>query len=239
LGVPAGALEAGLEVEGALAGRAARIAYHWSAAGDQPRALTASLAAAEAAEGCPPLPRPAAAGARPGAVGPGSRCRGACGHGPGGAAGALRRDGLPAGDIVRAAELVRQALGLVDAARQPRRAGLLHEQLARRLGRLGDPWAGALAEQQQAVRLVAPEPSVERARVLGSLALYLERADRVAEARELAEEAIAIAGQVGAHAEEANARTALGAALGYLGEPDAGLAGGWRPPAGWPRRPAT
>ena len=35
----------------APASRAARLAYHWAAAGDQPRALTASLAAAAAAEG--------------------------------------------------------------------------------------------------------------------------------------------------------------------------------------------
>jgi ATP/maltotriose-dependent transcriptional regulator MalT len=221
----AGALEAGLEGGGPPASRAARIAHHWAAAGDQPRALTASLAAAAAAEQAYAfaeaqlqLERALAlwdqvpdAEQRAGAdrVGLLARCADTA---------------YWAGDIVRAAELVRQALGLVDAARQPRRAGLLHEQLARCLGRLGDPWAGALAEQQQAVRLVPPEPSTERARVLGSLALYLERADRFAEARELAEEAVAIATQVGAHAEEANARIALGGALGYLGEPDAGLA---------------
>jgi ATP/maltotriose-dependent transcriptional regulator MalT len=221
----AGALEAGLEVGDPPATRAARLAHHWAAAGDQPRALTASLAAAAAAERVYAfaearlqLERALAlwdrvpdAEARAGMdrVGLLARCAEAA---------------YWAGDIVRAAELTRQALGLVDAARQPRRAGLLHEQLARCLGRLGDPWAGALAEQQQAVWLVPPEPSAERARVLGSLALYLERADRFAEARGLAEEAIAIAGQVGARAEEANARIALGAALGYLGEPDAGLA---------------
>ena len=73
-----------------------------------------------------------------------------------------------AGDTTRAAELARRALPLVDEARQPQRAGLLHEQLARSLRALGDP--EALGEQQEAVRLVKPEPSVERARVLGSLA---------------------------------------------------------------------
>jgi hypothetical protein len=46
----AGALEAGLEAGGPPASRAARLAYHWAAAGDQPRALTASMAAASAAE---------------------------------------------------------------------------------------------------------------------------------------------------------------------------------------------
>jgi tetratricopeptide (TPR) repeat protein len=127
-----------------------------------------------------------------------------------------------AGDPAWAAELVRQALGLVDQARQPRRAGLLHEQLARCLRRLGDP--AALGAHQQAVRLVPPGPSVERARVLGSLALLLVLVDRFAEVREPAEEAVAIARQVGAVAEEANARIALGGGLVNLGDPDAGLA---------------
>ena len=46
----AAALEAGIESGDPPASRAARLAYHWAAAGDQPRALTASLAAAAAAE---------------------------------------------------------------------------------------------------------------------------------------------------------------------------------------------
>jgi ATP/maltotriose-dependent transcriptional regulator MalT len=60
--------------------------------------------------------------------------------------------------------------------------------------------------------------------VLASLAQYLLIVDRFAELRGPAEEAIATAERVGARAEEANARTALGGALIYLGEPDAGLA---------------
>jgi len=44
-----------------------------------------------------------------------------------------------AGDPAQAAELVRQALPLVDQARQPQQAGLLHEQLALYLRKLGDP----------------------------------------------------------------------------------------------------
>ena len=59
--------------------------------------------------------------------------------------------------------------------------------------------------------------------MLGSLAQYLGLVDRFAEARGPAEEAVAMAIQVGARAEEANARTALGSALAF-GEPDAGLA---------------
>jgi ATP/maltotriose-dependent transcriptional regulator MalT len=65
---------------------------------------------------------------------------------------------------------------------------------------------------------------VERARVLGSLAQLLVLVSRYAEARGPAEEAVAIAAQVGVVAEEANARTALGGALIGIGDADAGLA---------------
>jgi ATP/maltotriose-dependent transcriptional regulator MalT len=111
---------------------------------------------------------------------------------------------------------------MVDEPRHPQRAGLLHGRLARHLRALIDP--DALGELQQAVRLVPSEPSPERARVLGSLAYLLVLVDRFAEARGLAEEAAAIAAQVGARAEEANARTALGSVLIHLGDADAGLA---------------
>jgi DNA-binding CsgD family transcriptional regulator/tetratricopeptide (TPR) repeat protein len=220
----AAAMEAGLEVGEAPASRAARLAYHWSAAGDQPRALAASIQAAAAAEGVCAFAE---------AQLQLERALRLWDQVPD----ALERAGMDramvlarcaeaasaAGDIARAAELVRQALSLVDAARQPQRAGLLHEQLARCLCLLGDP--AALGAQQEAVRLVPPEPSAERARVLGSLAeLLLVLEARPEEARGLAEEAVAIAGQVGAVAEEANARTSLGSALGYLGEVDVGLA---------------
>ena len=219
----AGALEAGLEAGEAPASRAARLAYHWWAAGDQPRALHASVQAAAAAEEVYgfaeaqlQLERVLALWERvPDAKGRAGMDRVAL----------LSRCGeaaYAAGDPARAAELVRQALPLVDPASQSQRAGLLHEQLARCLRMLGDP--AALAQQQQAVRLVAPEPSPERARVLGSLAHLLALVDRFEEARGVAEEAAAIARQVGARAEEANARTALGSALVHLGETDTGLA---------------
>jgi DNA-binding CsgD family transcriptional regulator/tetratricopeptide (TPR) repeat protein len=219
----AAALEAGIESGDPPASRAARLAYHWAAAGDRPRALTASLAAAAAAEGVyafaeaqlqleralalwdrVPDPEARAGMDRAALL---TRCAEAA---------------YMAGNQAEAAELTRQAIALVDQARQPRRAGLLHEQLARCLRRLGDP--AALGEHQQAVRLVPPAPSPERARVLGSLAQYLLIVDRFAELKGPAEEAIATAERVGARAEEANARTALGGALIYLGEPDAGLA---------------
>jgi tetratricopeptide (TPR) repeat protein len=131
-----------------------------------------------------------------------------------------------AGDTARAAQLVRQAMPLVDEARQPQRLGLLHEQLARCLRMLGDP--GALGAQQEAVRLVAPEPSPERARVLGSPAQHLVLVDRFAEARAPAAEAVAIAAQVGARTDAASvglplARAALELGLGDLDAAEARL----------------
>jgi predicted ATPase len=163
----ADALEAGLEAGDAPVSRAARLAHHWAAAGDQPRALAASIAAAAVAERVYAFAEAqlqlervlalwnhvpdAAERAGMDRVGLLSRC-GEAAH--------------AAGDAARAAELVRQAIALVDQARQPQRAGLLHEQLARYLRTLAD--LAALVEQQQAVRLVPPEPSAERARVLGS-----------------------------------------------------------------------
>jgi hypothetical protein len=145
----AGALETGIEGGGPPASRAARLAYHWSAAGDQPRALAASVQAAAAAEGTYAfaeaqlqLERVLAlwnqvpdAEARAGMdrVALLARCAEAA---------------YGAGDLARAAHLVRQAIALVDQARQPQRTGLLREQLARCLRWLGDP--AALDAHQQA-----------------------------------------------------------------------------------------
>jgi ATP/maltotriose-dependent transcriptional regulator MalT len=127
-----------------------------------------------------------------------------------------------AGDAARAAQLARQAVALADEARQPQRVGLLHEQLAACLRELGDP--GALAEQQEAVRLVAPGPTPQRARALLSLAWHLVRMARFAQAKALAEEATATAVEACARIEEADARSALGQALAHLGQPDAAIA---------------
>jgi DNA-binding CsgD family transcriptional regulator len=219
----AGALEAGVEAGGPPASRAACLAYHWAAAGDQPRALSANMQAAAAAEQVHAFAEAQLQLERvlalwdqvPDAEERAGRDRvrllARCGEAAYGA-----------GDLAGAAALVRQAIALVDPVRQPLRAGLLHEQLARCLRVLGDP--DALGAHQEAVRLVPPEPSVERARVLGSLPQYLLGVDRFAEAREMAEEAVAVARQVGARAEEATAHATLGDALIHLGEVDAGLA---------------
>jgi predicted ATPase len=114
-------LEAGLEAGNTPVTRAARIAYHWSAAGDQPRALTASIAAAAAAEGADACAEARLQRERVLALWdrvPDAEVR--VGMDRVGLLGRCAEAAYGAGDIVRAAELVRQALGLVDAARLPR-----------------------------------------------------------------------------------------------------------------------
>jgi hypothetical protein len=80
------------------------------------------------------------------------------------------------------------------------------------------------------------EPSAERARVLGSLAQLLVLVAWFAEAREVAENAVTIAGQVGDVAPEVLALVAAGPRVAAAGRPSA------RPrPAGTPtpRRPRS
>jgi DNA-binding CsgD family transcriptional regulator/tetratricopeptide (TPR) repeat protein len=219
----AGVLEAGPAAEDAPATRAARLAHHWSAAGDQPRALAASLAAADAAEHVYAFAEAQLHLER--VLELWERVPDAEAHAGADRMALLARcaeAAYAAGDPDRAVQLVRAALALVDQAREPRRAGLLHEQLARFLRMFGAP--AALGEQEEAVRLVPPDPSPERARVLASLAQLLVLVARFAEARKLAEEAAAMAGRVGAVREEAIARTALSSTLIHLGDADAGLA---------------
>ena len=205
------------------AAQAARLAHHWSAAGDHPRALAASLAAAAAAEQVYALAeaglqlervlalweRVPDAGQHVGAdrVTVLSRCANAADW---------------AGDVARAEQLVRQAVALTDEAREPQRLALLRERLGCHLQTLGDP--GWLAELREAVRLIGPEPSPQRAQVVGSLAWHLVLGACFTEAKAVAEEAAAVAAQVGDPAGEASARRALGVSLTHLGEADAGIA---------------
>ena len=127
-----------------------------------------------------------------------------------------------AGDPVRAAELVRQALALVDG----------------RASRSG-PGCSTSSSPATCACSATLTRSASSSRRCGWCRPSRRRSGRGCsarsrtcwwwcpaseEARGLAEEAVAIAGQVGARAEEANARTALGGALVYLGDADAGLA---------------
>jgi DNA-binding CsgD family transcriptional regulator len=83
---------------------------------------------------------------------------------------------------------------------------------------------GASAEYEAAVRLVpASPPLAERAHVLGAFGEALISQGRYRVSRDLCQEAIAIAGQIGALAEEGDARRALGVDLAFLGDLEAGV----------------
>jgi DNA-binding CsgD family transcriptional regulator/tetratricopeptide (TPR) repeat protein len=126
-----------------------------------------------------------------------------------------------AGDHGRAAALIRVAMGDVE---EPTAAGLLWERLGRFLWAAGDS-VTALEAYEEAVRLVPTEPpSAARARVLAARGQGLMLLSRHQESRACCEEAIAIAREVGAGAEEGHALNTLGCDLGYLGEPAAAVA---------------
>jgi DNA-binding CsgD family transcriptional regulator/tetratricopeptide (TPR) repeat protein len=127
-----------------------------------------------------------------------------------------------AGDPNRAITLTRAALGDVDAAKDPVRAGLLHGRLGGYLRATGGE--GALDEYEAAVRLVpASPPLAERAQVLAAFGEALIGQGHYRESGDLCEEAIAIAREIGALAEEGDARRALGVDLAFLGDLEAGV----------------
>ncbi len=127
-----------------------------------------------------------------------------------------------AGDPNRAITLTQAALADVDAARDPVRAGLLHGRLGGYLQATGGE--GAVAQYEAAVRLVPTSPPLaERAQVLAAFGEALIGQGHYRESRDLCEEAITIARQLGALAEEGDARRALGVDLAFLGDLEAGV----------------
>jgi DNA-binding CsgD family transcriptional regulator/tetratricopeptide (TPR) repeat protein len=127
-----------------------------------------------------------------------------------------------AGDPTRAITLTRAALLDVDAAKDPVRAGLLHGRLGGYLRATGGE--GAFEHYQAAVRLVPTSPPLaERAQVLAACGEALIVQARYRESRDLCTEAIDVARQIGALAEEGDARRALGVDLAFLGDLDAGV----------------
>jgi tetratricopeptide (TPR) repeat protein len=101
-----------------------------------------------------------------------------------------------AGAADRAVALVRGALAEVDPATDPLLAGQLTERLAFHLRIAGRP--GAFEAYQEAVRLVPPEPTLARARVLAGLGQALMLRAHSAEAVTICEEAIEVARAAGA-----------------------------------------
>lgn len=201
----------------------AALAWHYAASHDQPRALAASVAAAESATR-------------------------AVAH-----ADALRHleralevwDGVPdadqrAGrtrdevlvwaasaarlhhDIDRAIAYACQAIATIDERAAPARAAEAWMLLGR--ARFDDGRDGAFEALRRAVGLVPAEPTVERARVLAADANALMLVPRSTEALAPATEALAVARRVGATSEELYALVTLASVTVNLGDDDRGLA---------------
>ncbi|HET7516905.1 MAG TPA: AAA family ATPase, partial [Actinomycetes bacterium] len=207
-------------------GLAAKLAWHWYAAHDLERALPAAVEAGLAAERAYAFAEAQRqferalelwerAGAPEGGVGMDK-------------AELLARAGeaaANAGAADRAVALVRGALAEVDAATDPLVAGQLTERLAFHLRVAGRP--GAFEAYQEAVRLVPPEPSAARARVLAGLGQALMLRARFAESIATCQEAIEVARAAGSRVVEAHALNSQGTAMARLDDPEGGLARLW------------
>jgi DNA-binding CsgD family transcriptional regulator len=127
------------------------------------------------------------------------------------------------GNEDRALDFVRAALEEVDVDKDPVTAGLLHERHARFTWGVGGDWSEVLFHCDEAVRLVPPQPSEARARVLATRGQQLMIAGRGEQAIDSCNEAIMIAQLVDAPIIEGHARNSLGSALIGSGHIDAGL----------------
>jgi DNA-binding CsgD family transcriptional regulator len=124
-----------------------------------------------------------------------------------------------------AVELVRRAIALV--VDDPVRAALLHESLGRFLVASGS-YEAALAAFGTAVDLVPAEPiTPERVHVLAAFGHALMLGWRHDESREVCEQALELARQVGARRSEFRALGVLGVDLAYLGRTEEGLGCLW------------
>jgi len=202
-------------------GPAAELAWHWYAAHDLERALPAAVEAGRAAE---------RAYAYAEAQRQFERALELWDRVPGATAGLDKAELLArageaaanAGAADRAVALVRGALAEVTPGRDPLLAGQLTERLGFHLRIAGRP--GAMEAYQEAIGLVPPGPTVERARVLAGLGQALMLRARFAEAIATCEEAIRVARAAGSPAVETHALCSLGTAMARIEDPDDGLA---------------
>ncbi len=199
-------------------------AHHWAAAGDQPRALAASVRAAIAAARVNAFGEAQGLFERALALWdrvPDPKTTAAIDESD-----LLRRAALAAdqvGEHARQEALLRRALDLIGERADPRACALIRERLSHAL------WA--LHRQEEAVEelklglaLLDPEdPSRERATLLSELAKKRMLQARFSEAEEAADEAIAVARAVGDRGAEARALNALGTAIGSRGDSETGV----------------
>ncbi|HLX34096.1 MAG TPA: AAA family ATPase [Candidatus Limnocylindrales bacterium] len=200
---------------------AAERAYHWSQAGDAPRAFAAHIRAGIAAEGVLAFPEAERQFAQ--ALDIHDRLPR---KPPDGGLDEiellerLARCASAAGTPTRAVEAIRRAIRLVDREAEPLRAGLLHQRLGRYLAQISAS-TEVIAEAREAVRLVPTEPpSAERVQVLAGLGQALLVVARHEEARDVSAAAIRAAASVPARLAEARAHLTWAMASGLIGDPD-------------------
>ncbi len=205
---------------------AAELAYHWDAALDVRRALPAAVQAGLAAErvysfanAARHFERAVALWDRVADVATvvGLDRAAVLAH----AAEAVHHTNNPSRAVVLQRAAVAE-LAALDGAAEPVRAALLQERLGRFLWLAGDP--DTLAAYAKAVGMLAhAPPSAERARILAAHAQALLLVSRAQQAREVAQQALAMARAVGARLEQGRAEATIGTALHSLGDPWAGL----------------
>jgi DNA-binding CsgD family transcriptional regulator/tetratricopeptide (TPR) repeat protein len=206
------------DVIGRDAGGWAEIAHHWAAARDDQRAFEASIQAGDAAD---------AAFAFETAGRQYDRALELWEQIPGAETVAgfdrvelLRRAARAAeasDDRRHAAALRRQAVDALDEGEEPVRGAVLLEELARALYRTGETDASLRSYEQAVAMLPADPPTAERARVLAGLGQIWMLLDRFEESVQVCTEAVRVARQVGAAAEEGHASNTMGIALACQG----------------------
>jgi DNA-binding CsgD family transcriptional regulator/tetratricopeptide (TPR) repeat protein len=217
------ALEATLSDDDHLAIRAAAVAHHFNAAGDQPQALRSAVQAARAVErgGTPG----AAAALLDRALALWPRVAE-----PEPLAGvdhttlvslAARAHGLDA-DETHSIKLYEQALGEVEEASEPHRVAGLLAELATARWALGQANAAREDLDRALALLPESEPTPERARILEAKARFLLLQGRFAESRDAADEALRAAEAAGVADTEALVLNRLGLCLFFLGEEERG-----------------
>ncbi|MEV0005824.1 AAA family ATPase [Micromonospora sp. NPDC050980] len=124
------------------------------------------------------------------------------------------------GRVDRALDLVEQAINAPDHSGDAGRLGELHERRANYLVEVGR-WADSGAAFRDAADLLVDRPpSAVQARVLAGIALAHLQAGRYEEGKETADEALRMAVEVRAQAEEGRALNVSGLARGMLGDPE-------------------
>jgi DNA-binding NarL/FixJ family response regulator len=217
------ALEATLGQDDHMAIRAAAVAHHFNAAGDQPQALRTAVAAARSVErgGAPG----AAAALLDRALALWPRVAE-----PETLAGvehttllilAARAHGLDA-DEPHAIKLFEQALDEIDEEAEPHRVAGILAELASARWALGQAEAARGKLERALGLLPESEPTPERARILEEKARFLLLQGRFAESRDAAEEALRAAEAAGVEDIEALVLNRLGLCLFLLGEEERG-----------------